>query len=268
MIATLACIVALVVPAAAPATTSETPTTETTPETGPPPVDPASIAEPVLRAEAYFQQQQYAEAAQAFAEAYEQDPKVSFLYARAQAERLAGRCDVAVQYYDRFLASGPPAEAAKDAKDNRARCTATDPPPVPPPKVKPSAADEPVNGDRPRRKWARDAAGGVLVALGSVTTVIGASLIAFASTRDGTATSAPNEGEYLTRKHAARIQHRVGIAATAVGGAMLIAGITRWAVLASRERKSGPQDRGDKQRVHAGVAGDRRGASVTVAVWF
>ncbi|HET6585379.1 MAG TPA: hypothetical protein VFG69_18100 [Nannocystaceae bacterium] len=260
MIATLACVIALAVsaPAAAPTPTAA-PAPDSASEAPQAPIDPATISDPVLRAEAYFQRQKYAEAAEAFADAYEQNPKIGFLYARAQAERLAGRCDVAVQFYDRFLASGPPAEAARDAMDNRARCTATDPPPVPPPKVTPAADDKPADGDRSRRKWARDPAGGVLVALGSVTVVIGASLIAFASTRDGTAVSAPNEDEYLTRKKAARIQHRVGIAAAAVGGAMLVAGVIRWAVLASRERK---------QRVRAGVAGDRRGASISVAVSF
>ena len=97
------------------------------------------------------------------------------------------------------------------------------------------------------------------MALGGVTGIIGASLLGFASTRDGSAVSAGNEDEYINRKNAARVQHRVGIAATAVGGAMLIAGITRWSVLAARERK---------QRLSAGVAGSRRGAALTVSVWF
>ena len=163
-------------------------------------------------------------------------------------------------YYDEFLASRPPKEAADEAKINRSRCTKTAPPPVPPPKVTTSSdgGEGPPGGRSPRRQWVRDPAGGVLVALGSVTSVIGVSLIAFAATRDGSAASAPNEDEYLHRKDAARIQHRVGIATTAVGGAMLLAGVIRWSVLAARERK----------QVSAGLSGDRRGAMMTVRVWF
>jgi hypothetical protein len=247
--------------------------------------EPAEVEDPIARAEMHFQrgealeqsvpkddpvrareimdeaQREYVAAAEAFGAAYESTKQPVFLYARAQAARLGARCDLALVYYDEFLATGPPEEAVLQAKANRKRCTATEPTAVvPPPRMTP----QPDNGkapsrDTPRRQWIRDPAGGVLVALGGVTGIIGASLIAFATTRDGSAVQAGNEDEYLNRKNAARVQHRVGIAATAVGGAMLIAGITRWGVLAARERK---------QRVSAGVAGSRRGAGLTVSVWF
>ena len=196
----------------------------------------------------------------AFSEAYAASKDPLYLIARAQAARAAGRCDLALPDYDAFLASGPPLEAAQFATANRARCTKTPPPAVAPaPSSKTTSPDKASTGDAPRRQWVRDPAGGVLVALGGVTLIVGVSLIAFAVTRDGTADSAFNEEEYVNRKHAALVQHRVGIAASAVGGAMLLAGVTRWSVLAARERK---------QRVRAGVSGSRRGASLTVSVWF
>jgi len=247
--------------------------------------EPVEVDDPVARAEAHFQRgesleksvpaddpvraraimddahREYIAASEAFGAAYDATKRPVFLYARAQAARLGARCDLAVGYYDEFLATGPPAEAVKQAQENRKRCTASTPTPdVPPPRVKPQpAGSPPPTSDTPRRQWVRDPAGGVLVALGGVTGIIGTSLIAFATTRDGSAASAGNEDEYINRKDAARVQHRVGIAATAVGGAMLIAGFTRWGVLARRERK---------QRVSAGVAGSRRGGALTVSVWF
>jgi hypothetical protein len=247
--------------------------------------EPAEIDDPVARAEQHFQRgealeqsvpkddpvrareildeahKEYLAASEAFGAAYESTKRSVFLYARAQAARLGARCDLALGYYDEFLATSPPAEAVAQAKANRKRCTAKEPAAaVPPPRMQPQPDDgTPTPRDTPRRQWIRDPAGGVLVALGGVTSIIGVSLIGFATTRDGSAVSAGNEDEYLNRKNAARIQHRVGIAATAVGGAMLIAGFTRWGVLASRERK---------QRVNAGVAGSRRGAALTVSVWF
>jgi hypothetical protein len=258
--------------------------------------EPADIAETMRRAERHFErgielennvpdddpararaitaeaQREFMLASDAFGEAYVATGRPVFVYARAQALRLAGRCDLAVPYYDEFLAKTPTkadtpeADAAlqkaiQEAKANRNRCTASEPPrTVPPPKVDPTPpADGPTPPDGPRRQWVRDPAGGVLVALGGVAGIIGATLIGFAATRDGSAGSAGTEGEYVHRKGAARIQHRVGIAVAAVGGAMLVAGITRWGVLAARERK---------RRASAGVAPTRRGATLSVSVWF
>jgi hypothetical protein len=204
---------------------------------------------------------EFMKASVAFGEAYALTKEAPFLYAQAQSERLAGHCDAAVKHYDEFLATDPAPEEAQKAQVRRELCLKAPAAPVtPPPKVAPQPGDtEPRPSHGPRRKWVRDPAGGVLVALGGLTGIIGASLIGFATTRDGSAVSAGNEDEYLNRKEAARVQHRVGIAAVAVGGAMLIAGVTRWGVLAARERK---------QRASAGVTGWRRGAALTVSVWF
>lgn len=276
------CVVAIAIGLGGPAPVPvQQPTGQTPAETQPPePKDPIRA-----RAEAHFEKglqiekampeddppkakamleearREYMLAHEAFTEAYDNTKEPLYLYARAQAARAAGRCDLALPDYDAFLATRPDAETTKYVLANRARCTSEPPPkvaPAPAPKTSTPAHDS-KPADAPRRKWIRDPAGGVLVALGGVTTIIGVSLIAFAVTRDGTADSAFNEDEYINRKHAALVQHRVGIAAAAVGGAMLVAGVTRWGVLAARERK---------QRVRAGVAGSRRGAALTVSVWF
>lgn len=273
-----ACVVAIAIGLGGPAPVPVQQPSGTTEAPAEPPKDPA-----VTRAEAHFEKglkieaampendperakamlaearREYMLAHAAFTEAYDKTKDTLYLYARAQAARSAGRCDLALPDYDAFLASGPPPEPAQYAVANRARCTKEPPPVAPAPSAKTSPPTGKTPDDAPRRKWIRDPAGGVLVALGGVTTIIGVSLIAFAVTRDGTADSAFNEDEYVNRKHAALVQHRVGIAATAVGGAMLVAGVTRWGVLAARERK---------QRVRAGVSGSRRGAAVTVSVWF
>jgi iron complex outermembrane receptor protein len=68
----------------------------------------------------------------AFERGYAIDPAPVFLYAWAQAARYAGDCVTAVELYDRFLASEPPAAQRSAAEGYRAKCAATLPPADPP----------------------------------------------------------------------------------------------------------------------------------------
>jgi hypothetical protein len=202
---------------------------------------------------------EYMIASERFGALYAERKKPAYLFARAQSYRRAGRCDLALPDYDAVLEMDLPPEAAQDVRANRKRCTAQPSGAAPPPARPPSGSVPPKAPDKPRRQWVRDPAGGVLVALGSAVGITGVLLTVLALPRDDSAASAGNEDEYINRKDAARVQHRVGIAACAVGGAMLVAGVTRWGVLAARERK---------RRMSAGVSGSSRGASVSVSIWF
>lgn len=216
---------------------------------------------------AAFAEKDFDRASRAFADAYVLDPKPDLLYNRAQAERLAGRCNVAVGLYEQFLRVEPAdTQVAADARQHLARCK----------QAAPNAAsgtngastdstpDTPSKRPHKQATWYRDPAGGVLVALGGVSVVIGGSVLGIALSRDKKAADAANEGGFVDRKDSARTQHRVGIAVLSIGGALLVAGIVRWAVVASKGQRSPPSN----ARVGFGVGPARRGAAVSLGVRF
>lgn len=201
----------------------------------------AEIREMVTRAEAAYKAQEWDAASRAFADVYAIDPKPDYLFARAQAERFAGRCNVAVKLWDSYIAAETSPDAVREAKSLRAYCepaaTGTTPAAT---ATRPDASSPHADGGpttEPKRvPWYRDPAGGVLVATGGVSTVIGASVLGLALSRDRKASSADTEGGYVDEKDSARTPHRAGIVVLSVGGALLIAGVVRWAIIASRSR--------------------------------
>jgi hypothetical protein len=186
----------------------------------------------VQRAEAAYVAEDWNAASKAFEEAYAADPNPVFLYARAQAERLAGRCTVALDLYDRFLATKPPKEAEQEARINRARCEAVVEAP-PPPDVEPGPGDEGSDGPA-TPPWYKDPVGGSLVGVGVVTTAIGGGLLGIALANDGDAVAADNEDAFIEAKDSAKVRHRVGIALVSVGVALAVAGAIRWGLVARR----------------------------------
>ncbi len=227
----------------------------------------AEIDAIIEQAEAAFARKDWDGASRALADAYLLDPRPDLLYARAQAERLAGRCNVALPLYEKFLeAERADSPAAADARDNRVRCqqvVASAKAGTPPDGGKTGA-----NGTRPRKAtrgaWYRDPAGGVLVAIGGVSTIIGGSVLGISISRDKQASDAANEGGFVDRKDAARTQHSVGIAVLSIGGALLVAGVVRWAVVANK----GERSTGNSARVRMGLAPARRGAAVSLGLRF
>ncbi|NVB76876.1 MAG: hypothetical protein HOV81_00645 [Kofleriaceae bacterium] len=67
--------------------------------------------------------QKYDKAAEQFQAAYLLDPEPDYLYASAQAQRLAGDCTNAVQSYRAYLRTEPPADKRDKAEKNIERCT-------------------------------------------------------------------------------------------------------------------------------------------------
>ncbi|MBC8074097.1 MAG: hypothetical protein IAG13_37605 [Deltaproteobacteria bacterium] len=227
--------------------------------------DPSEIDAIIDKATAAFDRKDWNGASRALADAYVLDPRPDLLYARAQAERLAGRCNVALPLYDRFIAEEKAgSQAAADAVVNRSICA----------KLVAGAQPQPAAAPAERRggdakhpaqpPWYRDPAGGVLVALGGVSTVIGGSVLGIALSRDKQADRAANEGSFVDRKQGARTQYQVGIAVLSIGGAMLIAGVVRWAVLGSK----GARASGRTARVGVTMAPARRGAAVSLGLRF
>jgi tetratricopeptide (TPR) repeat protein len=92
-----------------------------------------------------YEQGEYGLAAQAFREAYQRSPQPVLLYNLAQAERLDGQCEPALEHYQEFVASFSGAVPA-DVNDKIAemkQCVARAKTPVASP-----AAATPANGDQ------------------------------------------------------------------------------------------------------------------------
>jgi hypothetical protein len=219
----------------------------------------AEIREMVTRAEAAYRAQEWDTASRAFADVYVIDPNPDYLFARAQAERFAGRCNVAVTLWDTYISVQKSPTAVQEAKALRAYCEPPSSGTAPAPSTdRPNASSPGTDGGvtkKPAVPWYRDPAGGVLVATGGVSTVIGASVLGLAVSRDRKATSADTEGGYVDEKDAARKPHTAGIVVLSVGGALLVAGVVRWAIVASRSGGTA-KPRGSKrsaQRVTFGL---------------
>lgn len=216
-----------------------------------------------------FEAKDYEAASAALTRAYQLDPKPGYLFGRGQAERLAGRCDSAIELYDRFVEVGPSrvladTSASPDDVENahkdlervrlaREACasqTTGDRDPTP----GPIAPDVP--GPTP---WYRDPAGAVLVGSGAAIAIAGIATIGVSVARDHKADRAPTERQYVDRKDQARLVHHIGIGVLVAGAAIALAGAIRWGVVARRERN---------RRLTTSVALDGRSARLDLAVRF
>lgn len=217
--------------------------------------EPTSAEEDaVARAEAAFAQERYAEAADAFGEAYTAHPLPRYLWAQAQAERLAGDCAAAIEVYDAFLATEPAEKDAADARDARKACerelerrepadtetkhAATTTSPTEGSASTPAGEPEPLPSERPPLRWYRDPWGGALVGSGVFVGGIGIGLLVSAVRLDRDAGDASTEGAYEASREDAVLRQRVGIATVAVGSGLVVAGVVRWAIVGARGRRS------------------------------
>lgn len=212
---------------------------------------PAPEEEAVTRAEQAFAQEDYGAAADAFGDAYASNPLPRYLWAQAQAERLAGDCAAAVILYDRFLDTGPADKDERDAREAKHACqeqlgeSAPAEPPEPEPRTAPTTTRDPGVDDAtgpidpaPPSRWYRDPWGGALVGSGVFVGGIGTGLLVSAIRLDREAADAATEGLYETGHEDAVLRQRVGIATLSVGSALVIAGAVRWAIVGTRSRRA------------------------------
>src|SRR5262245_44194747 len=91
--------------------------------------DAAKAHEHFTRAQRMFESQQYEKAAEELQQAYVLAPKAEYLYALAQAFRLAGNCPRAIRAYEQYLKANPSKADAQKARSNIERCK-NEPPPA------------------------------------------------------------------------------------------------------------------------------------------
>jgi tetratricopeptide (TPR) repeat protein len=154
----------------------------------------------------------YDDAIHEFQAAYEIDPNPVLFYSLAVAERLAGRCPVAVDYYERFLRSNPSRERTEAARAGIELCS----------------------GARSGPSWYRNPVTGV-IAGGVISMAVGAGfLIAADGTRDRAALAKFSD-DFEATLDRATVQRRTG-AVLLVLGAALVGGGVAYHVKVQRRR--------------------------------
>jgi tetratricopeptide (TPR) repeat protein len=195
----------------------------------PAPLSPAEQAKE--RALDAWEAGRYDEARAEIARAYELDPLRRYLYARARIEQADGHCEVANEYYRRYLAENPPEVDANAAKRDIAVCER---------QLADAAKREAIERDAAmpavERPWHRDPLAIGLVTSGAVVLVVGAGLFGRALVEHREAQDASDHAEFDRRVRRARVLSPIGIAGISLGAALVLGGAVRWVVVRRRAK--------------------------------
>jgi hypothetical protein len=183
----------------------------------------------------------YAGAAAAFGRRYEETGDPALLFGQAQALRRAGDCRAAIEVFERFVATEPPAADVAAATDAIQACReilrehepTVEPTPAPEPTPMPTRP--------PPRPWYTDRAGGVLVGLGAAIAITGAGL--FGASYARLAERPSSEAGYEDRRRVVNALWGSGLGLLAAGGALIVSGAIRWGVVAKRRAQTRNQPR-------------------------
>lgn len=195
-----------------------------------------------------WEARRWPEAAEAFARAYAIEPKPQYVFARAQALRLADDCSGAIKAYRAFIDLAPPPAAIDEARGYIVACGG-DPTPTPPPPIAPRpivsadvSAPRPTDPPLPatparRRPWWRDPAGHAVGWTGLAIAATGAGLTIEGLARRERGTRAADEQGYRDARRGGATMLHAGIPLTCIGAAMVLAAVIRFAVLGARGPK-------------------------------
>jgi tetratricopeptide (TPR) repeat protein len=178
---------------------------------------------------ARFQARAYAEAVADFEAGYALDPRREFLFAEAQAKRLAGDCKGAVALYERFLTTDPPALQVNATHIGLGRCAQhlaahpdvvmVEPPPPPPP------------APAPLPRWWHDGPGLALGAAGVVALGVGVGFLIAGSTAQDDAGMTGDLAAYNRVWSTAETRRGVGVTALVTGVVLMAAGAGRFVMV-------------------------------------
>jgi hypothetical protein len=184
---------------------------------------------------AHYRDGDYADAARDFRAAYEIEAHAELLYALGQSLRLAGDCAGAIDAYQDFLVTGPEGEQASAAREKIEVCrqvlAPTTPAPAsstPAPRPAARSLAPPRSPPRPAKSWARDPAGGLLLAGGVVAAATGIWLVGDA------------DGEADDNGEPAHGQRTAGAVLLGVGGGLVAAAVIRYALVRRDRRDDDP----------------------------
>jgi tetratricopeptide (TPR) repeat protein len=185
--------------------------------------DPCTTDCRVSRARALLEKGDAKAARSELKTAYKLDPRPDLLFALGQVELNLGNFQVAIEYYEKFIATDPSAEQVSLAEQaiGAARMRLAQPQEPPPPPPPAPIKDVPVVR---HRHWDLENTG--IVALGGLAVLGGAGLIVYAQ-RQSTDQSG-SLSEYDDRLHDARITRWTGIGVASAGALAVGAAIVRW----------------------------------------
>ncbi len=207
----------------------------------------------VAEAQVLFAEGNFADAAKKIEKAYLIEPVPELLFPWAQAQREQGNCRAAIALYNRMLEDIPDGPMATSARQNIARCEEEMPaeaaeeeqiipieedPPDEAVEAAPVAAPT-ERDDEPKAKvWFKDPVGGVLSGLGVAGVGAGAALLIVASSTAKNAPDAPSLADYTEQGDRAVTLRNAGAGVLSVGGALLVAGIIRYTLVAKKNKAS------------------------------
>ena len=173
----------------------------------------------------------YAAAVAELEAGYALDPRREFLFAEAQAQRLAGDCQRAVPLYQRFLATLPAAVQVNAAQVGLARCAqqlAITPPVQQPPPMTPAPPPAP---------WYRDSVGGALLSGGVLGLGVGAGFLIAAAVFHN---HGANYDDYNQQQNNLERRANIGVGALVTGALLTGAAAYRYHRLRSTPRSPAP----------------------------
>lgn len=193
---------------------------------------------------AAYQKGDYAGAAAAFGRSHGIENDVETLFAWAQAERQQEHCEKASELYQKLLESKLPDENKQVVSEKLGECkkilAAKQPAPEPDPKPttpdpKPEPEPRPIPDTNPegRSRW-KDPLGGVLLGTGVVGLAVGGVFLVSAKGADADAKKATNYFEVERLNDKAESKGKIGVIASVAGGALIVAGIVRYATRSTR----------------------------------
>lgn len=181
-----------------------------------------------------WEEGRYDEARDEIIHAYELAPQRRYLYARARIEQADGHCDVANEYYRKYLAEDPPPAAVKATQRAIADCERV---------LAGSTSSTPTNRDAPTaepvRPWWRDPVAIGLVGSGAGVLAIGLGFFGRALVDDRKARRTDEHEEFDRRVREAKVFSPIGIAGISLGAALVVGGVVRWMIVRRRGRTSG-----------------------------
>jgi tetratricopeptide (TPR) repeat protein len=199
-------------------------------------VDPREDNPHYREARAAFDRGDWQGALAALDRAHALDPRPEYLFMQAQVLRNHDRCAEAIERYREFIATAPPredvltAETAIDLCEKELGLETHEPAPAPTPVVPPVQPPP----RKPARRPAADPLAHALTWPGLALALAGAALLGDAHRRVDRSDDAGSEPAFDDLVRPAPKMAQAGIALLSIGGALVLSGVVRFAVLRAR----------------------------------
>jgi len=197
------------------------------------------------RGQAAFAEGEYDKAITELKAAYAIEEAPILLYAWAQAERLAGDCERAIELYARFLSTAPPEAQEEKARSNIEVCGGDpDEAYVPPPPDDPvdEPQDDPVEPEGPEEDDIEPAGpeilGPALLGGGGAVAVTGGILLGVGLSQGNRAVDADTQDDFVDQTDGARGLYAAGLVLIGVGAAVMVGGAVRMGLVGAKKKQA------------------------------